>query len=415
MVKTQTWWARLWRPFWVLPMAICALSFVAGIGLPLVDAIVGEHLPYVFQGGHEGARSLLSTIATAMISVTGLVFSITMVVLQLASSQFTPRVLGTALQSRVMQATLGVFTASFIYALTVQRSVRGGDQQEFVPQLSVTLAFLLVVASVGMFMAFIHHITTTIQMSQIISRVGEETVEVVRAYFPEPDRGRSGEATGSGATSLADGGPRRGSTVTSERRHGHVAQINYDTLSSCASRLHATIEVLVQVGSFVTEDQPLVKIWDAAELPDNTRRTIARAVTLDADRAAHQDPAFGIRQLVDIAERALSPGVNDPTSATQVVDELHRILRVLVQRETPQAVVDTDDGGRILHRPQTVPELLSLALEEIVHYGEDTVQIPTRLRVVLTDLLDHALPPYRALIRRWLDVIPEWVPREARP
>ncbi len=310
---------------------------MAGVGLPVVDLGVGDHLPYVFQGGPEGARSLLGTIATAMISVTGLVFSITMVVLQLASSQFTPRVLGSFLQSRVTQATLGVFTASFIYALTVQRSVRGGYQGEFVPQLSVTGAFLLVVASVGMFMAFINHITTSIQVSQIISRDGEETVRVVRDYFPEPDPAeRPDGASGAGASAIAAAGHPNAApaaTVTSGSRHGNVAQIDYDTLSACADDLRATIEVLVPVGSFVVEHQAIAVVRDTTGCPDDARRSIGRAVTLEADRAAHHDPAFGISRLVDIADRALSPGINDPTTATQVLDELHRVLRVLVQRD----------------------------------------------------------------------------------
>lgn len=203
--------------------------------------------------------------------------------------------------------------------------------------------------------------------------------------------------------------------VTSEMRHGHVAQIDYDALCRCADDLRATIEVLVPVGSFVTERQPLAVVRDSVRSSEDAMGRIAGAVTLEADRAPSQDPAFGIRRLVDIADRALSPGVNDPTTATQVLDELHRILRILVQRETPQAAVETGGGGRILHRPQTVPELISLAVEEILHYGEDSVQIPTRLRGMLTDLHEQALPPYRALIGRWLDAVPEHVPREARP
>lgn len=414
-VKTQSWWNRLWRPFWVLPLVICSLAFALGVVLPVLDATVGEHLPFVFQGGSDGARSLLGTIASAMISVTGLVFSITMVVLQLASSQFTPRVLGNFLSSRVTQATLGVFTASFVYALTVQRVVRGGEDV-FVPQLSVTVAFVLVVASVGMFMAFINHITTSIQVSQIISRVGDETIRIVRDYFPEPGPpDRPAGASGAGASSAATTSRGPGVPVTSGPRHGHVAQIDYGALGACADELDATVEVTVPVGSFVTEEQVVAVVRDIGDCPDEARESIARAITLEADRAPHQDPAFGIRRLVDIADRALSPGINDPTTATQVVDELHRILRVLVQRETPQAAVETDGGGRIVHRPQTVPELLSLAVEELLHYGEGSVQIPTRLRDMLTDLHEQALPPYRSLIRRWLDAILDRVPRESRP
>ncbi len=173
----STFWSRLWEPFWVLPMVVVVLAFSAGLALPQLDEALAEHVPYVFQGGPDGARSLLGTIASAMISVTGLVFSITMVVLQLASSQFTPRILGTFLQSRITQLTLGLFIASFVFALTVLRSVQGGSEAatEFVPQVSVTLAFLLVTASVGLFIAFIQHITTSIQVTHVTASLGDRT------------------------------------------------------------------------------------------------------------------------------------------------------------------------------------------------------------------------------------------------
>ena len=131
--ETIGWWERLWGPFWVLPSMICALAVAAGLLLPRIEAALTDDLPYLFGGGAESARSLLSTIASAMISVTGLVFSITMVVMQLASSQFTPRLLGSFLSSRITQVTLGVFTSSFVFALIVLRDVRGGDEP-FVPR-----------------------------------------------------------------------------------------------------------------------------------------------------------------------------------------------------------------------------------------------------------------------------------------
>ena len=158
----------------MLPLAIVTTSLIAGLWLPTVDELLAEHVTYLFSGGPDGARAMLATIASAMISVTGLVFSLTMIVLQLASSQFTPRVLGNFLQNRITQVTLGVFIASFVFALTVLRSVRGvsygGDA--FVPQLSVSLSFVLVLVSMALFIAFIHQITTSIQVAKVISGIG---------------------------------------------------------------------------------------------------------------------------------------------------------------------------------------------------------------------------------------------------
>lgn len=341
----------MWQPFWALPLTICLTAFALGLALPLADETVAGQLPYVFPGGPDGARDFLGTIASAMISVTGLVFSITLVVLQLASSQFTPRVLGTFLQSRITQVTLGVFTASFVYALTVLRSVRGGyeDTSEFVPQTSVTFAFILVLVAVGMFMSFIHHITTTIQVSQIISRLGEETVDVVSRYFAEPppqddaqrndrhDDTRVDRDTGSSWWRPPPGTPH--TEVTSGSRHGHLTQIDYGALWDCAVELDVVVEVLIPTGRFVTEDQAIMTVWGTQELADPTRRALAAAAHLGSDRSIHQDPGYGIRQLLDIGDRALSAGINDPTTAVQVLDELHRVLKVLVRRETPRSVL----------------------------------------------------------------------------
>ncbi len=181
-------WSRLWRPFWVLPTVIVVTATLVGALLPEWEETVADQLPHVFQGGADGARSMLSTIAGAMISVTGLVFTITMVVVQLASSQFSPRLLSDFLSSRITQTTIGVFAATFAYALTVLRAVQGASgEASFVPQISITVAFGLVLASVGTFLLFIQHITTSIQVFSIVSQLGDRAMRVSDKYFPRAD------------------------------------------------------------------------------------------------------------------------------------------------------------------------------------------------------------------------------------
>ena len=227
-VEASSWWHNVWRPFWAVPAA-CAVSAVAlGLALPLLDEGLQTELPYVFQGGPSGARNLLGTIATGMISMTGLVFSITMVVLQLASSQFTPRVLGSFLERRITQATLGVFTASFVFALTVTRSVRGdyGETGTFVPQVSVTAAFVLVLASVGCFLAFIHHITSSIEVSQVISRIGERTLGLADDMYPH-------EVTEAGIHTGPTWSPEPDTprvALSTRTRHGSLTYVDYPAL-----------------------------------------------------------------------------------------------------------------------------------------------------------------------------------------
>jgi uncharacterized membrane protein len=390
-----TLWQRVWRPFWSLPLAIGVAAIAAGILLPLLDEGLAEHVPYLFQGGSDSARGLLSTIATAMISVTGLVFSITMVVLQLASSQFTPRILGDFLAQRTTQVTLGVFIASFVFALTVLRSVRGGNgvDEVVVPQLSVTAAFLLVIASMGSFIAFIHHITASIQVSSVIAGIGDRAVALADDLYPPA-------APETAPTwSPEPGTPRV--AVSAGEHHGVVTEIDVEHLTAAARDLGIVAVVDVAVGDFLAEGMPLVTAWGVDDLDDDAVGRLRDGFVLEIERTMRQDVGFGVRQLVDIAEKALSPGVNDPTTAVQAIDALHRILRLLVTRRTYSRYV-TDRGGavRLVLVPQTVGDLVRLATEEILHYGHDSVQVPRRLSDMLDDLLTVTLPDHRAVLEQ---------------
>lgn len=399
IVEPPSAWARIWSPFWALPLAIVVVAIVLGIVLPIADSKISEHVPWVFQGGPDGARSVLSTIASAMISVTGVVFSITMVVLQLASSQFTPRVLGDFLSSRVTQVTLGVFTASFVFSLAVLRSVRGGYEGSapFVPQLSVSLAFVLVLASVGCFIAFIHHITTSIQVSEVVSAIGDRTVQAIEGVYP---------------VEAADGGDELGRTwspapgtrhvdVIAKDRHGHVARVDYRRLVEHAREHDTVIQLLVPLGAWVVEGSVVARVWGDHDLDHDDYRVIDRSVRLGSARLMHQEVGFGVRQLVDVAERALSAGINDPTTAVEVIHELHRVCRHLVTRSAPSPyVVDADEVVRLVHRPQRIEDLVTTAVREVMHYGKDSLRVPAALAMMLDDLLEVTHPRYRPTLEQ---------------
>ena len=397
-MRTITRWERWWRPFWVLPLFIVVVATLAGLLLPVLDRALGDHLPYVFPGGPDGARSILATIAGAMISVTGLVFSITMVVVQLASSQFTPRVLGDFLANRITQTTLGIFTASFTYSLAVLRAVRGqsGEVGAFVPQIAVTVGFLLVLASVGMFLAFINHTTSSIQVGAIVSQLGETTLTVVQRYYPEAD-----VAADVRADELAWTPPRAVPQLELHAvEHGHVVEVDHRTLVDWAEENDCVVELLFPVGAFVVEGSPAVRIWGGTPSADDAE-TVRRAVVVEQDRSHHQDPALGIRKLVDIAERALSPGINDPTTAVQVLDELHRVERTLVQRFDLPHVIISSGAVRLVHRPQGIGDLLALASEEVLHYGADSLQVPRRVLEILADLRTVSHPEHLPHLDHW--------------
>lgn len=383
---------RLFRPFWVIPALVSLAAVVVGLTLPLVDAGLRHQIGVAFPGGPDGARSVLGTIASAMISVTGLVFSITMVVMQLASSQFSPRILQDFLSTRITQWTLGAFVASFVYSLTVLREVRGasGGGEVFVPQLSVSLAYVLVLTAFALFLAFIRTIMSLIQVSDVVSRIGEATCRAVEEHFPEaddaPERG-----------TWAPSGPER--TVRAGDRHGHVVEVDERRLAALAREHDLHVELLVGPGDFVAPGTALARVWgDTAEDADEG---VEKALALGSQRSLPQDPAFGVRQLVDVAERALSPGINDPTTATQVLAELRVILgRAVTRRDAPRHVADEDGAPRVALRSDTVEDLLRLAVEEVAHYGADTLQVPRALEQLLGELDAVALPEHRPALDR---------------
>ena len=380
----STWWDQVWRPFWVLPAVIALSSLAFGTALPLFDDEIGEP-GWVFAGGPDGARSLLGTIAGAMISVTGLVFSITMVILQLASSQFTPRILGTFLESRVTQVTLGVFTGSFIYALTVLRSVRG-DEDDIVPETAVTLAFLYVLVAVGMFLAFIHHITRSVQVSQVMTHVRRRTISTARGLT---DVGTTTGWSPRPGTSRTD--------LTIEDRCGYVTVLDSTLLVRRAAELGVVAELDVAPGAFLAPGQLVGRAWGRDRLTDEEVRGLVAALHVDEERDFVVDPGFGVRQLLDIAERALSPGVNDPTTAIQAVNELHVVLRYLAARPDPSPYLTDEDGEvHAVYRPVGYADLLANVVEELAHYGADSIRVVPRLREMLADLARAAAPEHRA-------------------
>ena len=373
-------------PFWVVPALWCAAAVVLGIVVPEVERQNYVRMPLLFAGGTDGARALLSTIAGAMISVTGLVFSITIVVLQLASSQFSPRVLRTFLDDRIPQNTLGVFAASFLYALTVLRSVidsgvRPGSSS--VPQVAISLAYALVLASVAMFLWFIHHITRSISVGSVVGQLSAETRHLVernedvhrpvradRAPRAHPAAQHVVVASGSGVLDLVD---RRALVRTASDHDGHV-------------------EVLHRRGTFVPEGAPLALVHADAAGTD-WDDPVCRALHLAAQRSLQQDVSFGIRQLVDIAERALSPGINDPTTAVQVLDQLHDLLRRIGSLPDADPTSYDDDGApRLTTREWTFADLLDLSVDEIAHWGAGGVQVPRRLELLFADL-EHGVDP----------------------
>ena len=378
--------------FWALPSACALLAGALGLGLSALDASLdtSDRWPLLFAGGPEGARSLLAAIITSMISFTGLVFSITIVVLQLTSSQFSPRVLRTFLTDRFNQLTLGVFVATFVYALVVLRSVRGTSQVDpFVPQLAVTVAFGFVLASVGLFLAYIHHIAQSIRAASIIAHIGAETRALLERRHPQDG--------GSAVPGVVKRGPAQRVTAA---QPGVVQRIDEEALGELAAEHDVTVQLLRSAGEFVAAGAPLLDVHGHGQPPTDQLRA---AVLLGRERSMDEDVGFGLRQLVDIAERALSPGVNDPTTAVQAIDQLHDLLRRLVTRSIGPRRRMGEDGRILVDVPgPAFEDYLELALDEIGHWAGDDQRVRRRLGVLLQDVHHAARDEHRSAVDRAL-------------
>jgi len=389
VVAVVEWFNRVRNGFWFLPAVCAVLAVLLGLVVTSLDQAFAGALPFLFAGGPDGARSLLSSITSSMISFTGLVFSITIVVLQLTSSQFSPRVLRTLLQDRTSQLALGVFVATFLYAMTVQRSVRGGDgdTQEFVPQLGVTLAYGFVLLSVALFIRYIHHIANAIRAVSIITSVADEARGVIDGW-PEPAPEPPPPPSGTPQRRLSTPAP------------GVVITIDTKRLVRAAEAADVVFVLVPHLGDFVCTGAEIVDVYGAAA-DDIDEETVVPALALDRERTMDQDAAFGFRQLIDIAERALSPGVNDPTTAVQAMDQLRDLLRRMSVRRLPDGL-HCDSTGRLR---VVVPQLdfadyLDLAVDEIAHYGENSLQVRAHLAHLLHDLGNVARREYRSAVER---------------
>ena len=381
--------------FWLIPAVCVGMSIGMAAALLWLDRSVSTQLSIAFAGGPSAAREILGTIASSTLTLTGLVFSITIVVLQLTSSQFSPRVLRTFLQDRPTQVALGVFLATYVYALVALRAVRGeeGAGAQFVPGITIFVAFMLTLASVAMFVQYIHHIAQSVRAVSIIDRIAGETRTVMeRRYPPEP------------VTQAAP--PRNLERPMHEvmaQVPGVVTSIDVHGLVRVAADSGVFLRQVVPRGGFVPAGGALVQIFGDGDVDADA---VVERIRLQRERDLRQDVAFGLRQLVDIAERALSPGINDPSTAVQCLDQIHDLLRRLGTRPFPTGVhTDGDEVPRLQIPEMSWEQYVQLGLDEIRHWGASSLQVHARIGALLDDLLKAVGEDRHAPLQRQLALL----------
>ncbi len=404
-LRREALWEYLKGSLWVLPTLSVVLALAAGSVLSAVD-IDPSSSPWgrlAFQGTADDARNLLIGITSTMVTVIALVLGLTVVALQLASTQFSPRLLRNFLRDRVNQVVLSVFVATFTYSsaglYTV--GVSAGARTSDYPRAAVTGALVLLFASMLMLIFFVHHLAHSLQIDEVMRRVEQSSLHVISNALPTRE-----------VTSVAIDPPPAHARSIPAYRSGYVQTIHSEILLPMAVEGDVVTAVVPMVGEHLIEGAPILHVWSLDGSAPRVPHAVVAALTKDAirlgfERTLEQDVALGVRQLADIASKALSPAVNDPYTAVQALDHLSVILSALATRTL---------GGQALHDPQgsirvTVPGrdleyFVDLACGQIRRYGA----AEPRVMKALLRLLDNVgrscrTAEYRAVVARQVTLV----------
>jgi uncharacterized membrane protein len=365
---------------WFVPV-LCVL---AGAALSLATIAVDRHFDYEaipnrIVGGPDAAAFILSTVAASMVSLTALVLTITMVVVQLAMGQFSPRIVQRILRDKPSQVAIGLFVATFVHAILALREVTiNGDGTGHVPGIAVVTAFVLVLISIAVLVVYVHHIGQSLRVSALIELVGDETRTLLNKRYPD-----EGEALDRQLDSLP---------VVRASESGVVTGIGHETLVAEGRRADCVLELVPALGEFVPAGGPLFRVHGGSATVDED--VLNDALIFSLEPTLDEDVAYGIRLLVDIAERSLADSpFQDPTTAVQAIDRLHDILRQLARRPFPDGQYPDEEGRvRLIVRTMSWEGYVHLAFDEIRLAGAGSPQVTRRLKAALTDLRSIALP-----------------------
>ena len=356
---------------WLVPTVEIVLAVALFAGTHALDRAAYDgslHLPsWVISGSADAARQILTAIAAAVITVVTLVFSITIVTLTLASTQFGPRMLRNFIRDWITQFTLGSFVATFVYAILTLGSIGSGSHGEFVPHLSATVTMALVVGDVAVLVVFIDHIAKSIQLPQVIASIAGDLSRAIdaEAALPAVRGPKAGPSLSEMLVRLDED-----SGVVRAPSSGYLQYVGMSTLIDISSRSHAVIRLLHRPGHFVVEGEPLANVWPAAAAP-GVARALGGAHATGPHRTLTQDLSFAVDQLVEIAIRALSPAVNDTFTALACIDWLADALCDIADRWRP-ATVHRDAAGHV--RVITV----TISLRRLVERAHDKIRQASR-------------------------------------
>lgn len=378
---------------WIVPFG-AVLAYVVinqltyGIGAWLLRAGLLDERTAFLGLSMAGARSMLDTIVTLNLSFLVFTFGSLLVAVQVAGGQYTPRIIATTfLRDNSIRFTVAYFVFTMLFTLRVLS--RMGN--EMVHQFNTWMAGILGLVSIAIFLHLIDYAARMLRPVSIVQRVGKSGIEVIRSVYPESNAHPRPEAS-SGRPASPD------RAVANAGASGIVLAVDLEGLAAKARHAGGMIEFVPQVGDFVAMGEPLFLLYGGAGALDD--RELQEAVALGSERTLEQDPTFAFRILVDIAIKALSPAINDPTTAVLAIDQIHHLLRHVGGRHLDEGTAhDTAGSLRLIYRTPDWEDFVCLAVTEIRQFGGTSIQVARRLRAMLENLID-LLPPERTDLLR---------------
>lgn len=369
LIRRRVLWDHLRSALWVMPTASVVFFLVAGMVLSHVS--IGDDSPIrwlVFQGTPDDARQMLIVVSSTMITVTGLVFALTIIALQIASGQYSPRLLRNFMRDRGTQFVLSVFVGAFAYSTAGLHTVgvQHPDEAAFMPRLAVSGSLGFALASLGVLIYFIHHLSSSIQIDTIMSMIVRETLEVIDNLYPD----RLGYEE---PEERCPNPPAWAVTLPSDQS-GYIQDFEPEALVQAAARQDMVLRLIRMVGDHVIAGTPIAWAWhrsaDHAPAEAVLQEAIRNSIQVGFERTMLQDVPFGIRRLVDIGNRALSSAINDPYTATQALHHLSEVLCVLARRRLGDRLYrDEHDTVRVTIPFPTFADYLRLGTEQIRRFG----------------------------------------------
>ena len=413
MNKLNQIWASLRGSLWFVPGIMILASIALALGLVEIDSRSKpdwlDDYPLAFGLGADGARGMLTAIASSMLTVAALTFSLTLNAVSQASGQFTPRIFRNFMRDRANQFVLGYFVSVFAFCLLVLRTIRGADELKFVPSLAVMTGLLLAIGGILVLIFFIHHIAASLQITTILDNITEETTEAVEKLFPEQ---LGDEATYEKKNEALATFQEKLWKKVPACEGGYVQNVDTDGLLKFAAGHQVLVKMCRGIGEYVGRGSTLAEIapvTNTRELGAEHVDSVDELFTVGRFRTVEQDAGYGIRQIVDIALKALSPGINDTTTAVNCIDKLSEIVGEIARRKLPEKIRANDDMPLVVVKAPDFQDYVDTAFDQIRISGKGNQAIFERLLSALIFIGEcTASEDRRKVLQRQAELIDEF-------